>query len=100
MAVQMMLQRVRKNVNTVTGRNVRFILDRIGHDADILHVNPKWVKNKVKFCEISAENMWRVELIKEIVNINQNALEIKHEGEDDFLSNEQLKEIIDFVSTS
>ena len=100
LAVQMMIQKVWKNVETVTGRNIRFILDRIGHGCDIFSINPNWVKKKVKFCEISEENKWRVNLIKEIVDINQKVLDIKNNGEDEFLSKEQLNDIINFVSTS
>ena len=43
--------------------------------------------------------MWKVNIIKEITNITQNSLEFITE-EDNFLSKEQLQEIMDFVSAS
>ena len=75
--VQMMLQRVFRNINTITGRNVRHIQDKVGHQHDLLKVRTGWLKSKLKFCEISEEEKWRVGLIKEITNIKQNKLEIE-----------------------
>ena len=95
-AVQFMLQKILRNASTVTGRNVRFIEDKIG--CDITSVNPNMLKQKLKFFDIREDDKWRVDLIKEIVNVKQNILEINNE--DSFLSNEQLQDIINFVSTS
>ena len=100
LAAQFMLQKVYKNVNTITGRNIRYIQDKVGHNHDLLKVNTSWLKNKIKFCEIDEGDKWRVGLIKEVVDIKQNKLEIKPNDEDSFLSRDQLQDIIDFVSTS
>ena len=94
--VQMMLQRVFRNINTITGRNVRHIQDKVGHQHDLLKVNTGWLKNKLKFCEISEEEKWRVGLIEEITNIKQNKLEIEPYDENSFLTHDQLQEINDF----
>ena len=102
LAAQYMLQKVISNVNTVTGRNVRHIKDMIGHEYDVLTVNPTWLRNKIKFCEISENDKWRIDIIKEIVNIKQTVLELTPAEEDDdsFLTSDQLAEILDFVSCS
>ena len=39
LAAQLMLQKVYKDVNTITGRNIRYIKDKIGHQYDLLTVN-------------------------------------------------------------
>ena len=70
--------------------------DRIGHDCDILNVKPSFLRNNVKFSEIREDDRWRVNILKEIVNINQNVLDLKHA----FLSSEQLNEILEYVSIS
>ena len=102
LAAQYMLQKVMSNVITVTGRNVRLIKDIIGHEYDVLKVNPTWLRNKVKFCEISENDKWRIDIIKEIVNIKQTVLELTPAEVDDdsFLTSDQLTEILDFVSCS
>ena len=102
LAAQYMLQKVISNVNTVTGRNVRHIKDMIGHEYDVLTVNPTWLRNRIKFCEISENDKWRIDIIKEIVNIKQTVLELTPAEEDDdsFLTSEQLEELLDFVSCS
>ena len=101
LAVKFMLQKVIGNVETITGRNVRFIENKVGLSCDILKVSDSWLRSKVKFCEIKQEDMWRVNLIREIININQNALMLSSdEADDSFLTRDQLMEIVEFVSTS
>ena len=102
LAAQYMLQKVISNVNTVTGRNVRHINDMIGHEYDVQTVNPTWLRNRIKFCEISENDKWRINIIKEIVNIKQTVLELTPAEEDDdsFLTSEQLEELLDLVSCS
>ena len=99
LAVKMMLQKVLYNVATVTGQNMRYIEDNLGQGCRILNADITWVKKNINFCEIREEDMWKVKIIKEITNITQNSLEFSTE-EDNFLSKEQLQEIIDFVSAS
>ena len=93
-----MLQKVYRNVNTITGRNVRFVQDKLGPSCgEILDLSPTWMKKNIKFCEISNEDKWRVDLIREITNIKQQVLQFN--SDDSFLSSDQLQEIVDFVST-
>ena len=99
LAVKLMLQKVLYNVETVTGRNVRYIEDKLGPSCRILNADITWVKKNINFCKIREEDMWKVNIIKEITNITQSSLEFSTE-EDNFLSKEQLQEIIDFVSAS
>ena len=101
LAVKYMQQKVFNNVETVTGRNVRYIEDKLGPSCSLLNADTAWVRKKVHFCEFRKEDTWRVNLIREITNINQNTLELSNdEDENSFLSNDQLQEIIDYVSTS
>ena len=93
---QLLLQKILRNVNTVTGKNVRFILD-LTRKEDIFKIKPYEIKSTVKFCEIPAEEKWRTQFIKEIVNINQNTLTLdQHENA---LSIEDLQEILDHICT-
>ena len=96
MCVQFLLQKVLKNVNTVTGKNVQYILGKTGHECDLFSVTPNILKKNLKFCEIRNENRWRVNIIKEIVDIKQGILALDGEG----LSSEELNDLIDFISTT
>ena len=51
------------------------IQDIIGHEYDLMNINPTWLKNKVTFCKASEDDNWRITMIKEIVNLNQRVLE-------------------------
>jgi hypothetical protein len=74
LAVQLLLQKVIGDLNTMTGKNVRYIIDNIGHQKDILTVNPDSLKNKLRFCGINNADKWRVNFEKELVNIKQNSV--------------------------
>ena len=68
--VQLMLRKVINNVDTVTGRNVRSIRDKIGKYCDLLSVNSRWLKNKLVFCTMNKEDDWKVNIIREVTNLN------------------------------
>ena len=77
------------------------IQDMIGHKYDLMKVNTKWLKNQISFCEVGEDDNWRINFIKEIVNVNQNVLEFSSSEEhESCLTREELEEIIEFVSTS
>jgi hypothetical protein len=99
LAVQFLLQKVSNDVSTITGKNIRYILDRIGHGQDIFNVKTNWLKNNLKFCEIPEIEKWRVNFVEEIINVKQNILSIDHDN-DSFFSSEQLSEILDYICTS
>ena len=100
LAVQFMLEKIRRNVNTVTGTNIRYIQDKVGyHRGDVLDMKPSLLRKNVRFSQIKEEDLWRVTIIKEIVNINQNTLQLKDDN-GAFLTFEQLNDILEYVSTS
>ena len=78
----------------MTGKNVRFILDKTG-EQDIFGVNPLLIKKSLKFTE---ENFWRVNLIKELTNVKQNILAL--DDHENALTNEELDEILEYVCIS
>ena len=96
-AVRYLLMKVMNNCNTQTGKNIRFILDKVGAQ-DIMNVKTEDVNKKVKFCEDDDNYMWKVNLIKELINIKYNILSVSQA--EDALTNEDLEEILVYVSTN
>ena len=96
MAVNFMFQKIHKNVNSITGNNIHFIEQLTGRD--IRYIDSNHIRTHVKFALCPKDEEWRVVLLKEVVNIKQNILTF-HENDDNFLSNEELQSIIDYVST-
>ena len=85
-------------MNTVTGKNVAFFLNATGF-GDIEEVDVNAVKKKVKFCNFSEENKWKVEFIKETVNLKYNVVMLNNE-EENALDDNELNEILEFICTS
>ena len=73
MCVQLLLQKVLRNINTITGKNVEYI-------QYILTVKPNILKCDIKFCEIKTEDKQRAEFIREMTNIKQNVVTLDEEG--------------------
>ena len=61
-------------------------------------VNPDSLKNKLRFCDINNADKWRVNFMKELVNIKQNVLTF--DQDDSFLSDDQLNYILVYITTS
>ena len=97
-AVQLMLRKVVHNLDTITGRNMSFIQKKVGQELDLLSVKPEKLKGRLKFFPIENENIWRVNMIKEITNINQNMLYLNEN--DDFLTKEELRDIMHYACSS
>ena len=97
-AVRYLYQKVKNNLNIVTGRNIQFVLEASGCE-NIENMKTSEMKRKLKFCESSAENAWKIKFIKEIVVLKQNVL-ILDEESDVLFDNEDLEFIVEFLSTS
>ena len=96
--VQFLLNLTKNNVMSVTGRNIRKILDETGH-TDVFKVKVNDLKKSLKFCEIQEEDKWKVNLIKELTNVNQGLMSLVAENQENLLSNEEIHQIIEYVSS-
>ena len=83
-----------KNLNTITGKNIEHILRETGC-SDIFKINVKNIKKELDFCKASVEDMRKIDLVKEIVNIKQHSLEIDQSQ----MTTEELDEIILYLTT-
>ena len=67
LAVQFLLEKVANDLRTVTGRNIRYILEKTEYRKDIFKVKVGWLKKNLNFCEIPENEKWRVNFVEEIV---------------------------------
>ena len=96
-AVLLLFQKYRKNLQTVTGRNIDFVQKQVKH-SDICSMKIKDVKKSYKFCEVFSEDTWKVSFVQEITNIKQNILHL--EASDNQFGIEELDDIINFIVTT
>ena len=97
--VQLLLQMTKDNVESVTGKNIRHILDEIGKD-DIFKVRVSDIKRKFKYVVLQEQDKWKVNMVKELTEVKQGNLNLLA-AEDDvhLLSYEEITEIINYIST-
>ena len=98
-AVQLMLSKVMGNVDTTTGKNVQYIQGVLGGNQDLFKVTGNWMKKNICFCRIEPNDQWKVNFIKEMTDIKHGVLYLDN-AQDNFLSSDQLKILVDFVSSS
>ena len=81
----------------VTGKNIQFIESQVANSS-ILTMKKNEFKKNYKFCEMKTEDEWKVNFVKEIVNVKPNVLHL--EAGPDELTIEELDEMINFIVTN
>ena len=81
-------------MNTVTSRNVNFILRETGAEY-FFAINTIQLKKTYHFVPNSDENQWKIDFVKEITNVKQNVLEIDQNQ----MTYEELNDIIEYLTT-
>ena len=97
MTVQMLLQMVKDDMQTVTGKNIRLISDELETD-DIFNVKKNFVKQKLKFAPAHPDDEWKIQFSREITNLKQNVL-LLDDNENGQFTSEELSEILNYLST-
>ena len=97
-AVQLLLCIVENNLETVTGRNLRYIKDLSGIDNDLCF-KPCELKRRLLFCPINSEDMWKISFIKEIASMKHENLCLESSNGISF-DQDEIFEILDYLCTS
>ena len=90
-----LLERIITNLDSVTGRNVKYVMDETGYD-DIFAMKVEKIKESFQFCEMEENNRWKIDFVKEIVDVKQNVLEL----DQNVMTDEELEEILVYLTTS
>ena len=99
-----LLEKIKKDMNTMTGQNIRHILEQSG-ESNIFRINHKEFKHKFKFANLPAEETWKVNIIKELTDLKHSVYVLTNDGEEASdeppieFNQEELDEILDYVCT-
>ena len=97
-----LLEKVYNDQTTMTGQNIRFILNKTNYE-DIFKIDLKKFKKETKFEELPAEEIWKVKMIKEIVDIKQNIVVLENDKVEEFenvdFTSDELTEIMEYIAT-
>ena len=93
-----LLHIIKNNTNTVTGRNLRQISDEM-NNYELLKMDISQLKEELTFEKISEDDMWKVNVIKELTDVKQNELLLDF-GNNERMSHEEIETIIGLLSTT
>jgi hypothetical protein len=84
----------------ISGQNVRHIVDE-AEEVDIFRINKTEFKRKFRFNEMPTDEAWKVNLVKEITDINYNVLVLSGDEPEDVphFTKDELNDIMDYVAT-
>ena len=102
-----LLEKVHLDLDTMTGQNIRHILDQI-NEKEIFKVKSRELKRKFKFKELPKEQQWKVNMMKEITDIKHNVVVLSSEDQNELddhqdknnFTVDELNEILSFIATS
>ena len=97
LTVQLLLQMSKDNLETVTGRNIRYILTELNQE-DIFKIKKSYIKKNLKFAPAAEDDEWKIEFVKEITNVKQNVLHVEGNDHGQFTT-EELDELVSYLST-
>ena len=92
-----LLELIKNNTQTVTGRNIRLILNET-RKVNIEKVTVDDLRQCIKLRMLPEEEEWKVVYIKELTNINQSKLTLCSENGEDFFSRKEIDFLISDLS--
>ena len=95
-----LLEKVVQDLNTMTGQNARHIVDQ-AQEVDIFRINRTEFKRNFRFNEMPADEAWKVNIVKEITDINYNVLVLSGDEHEDVphFTQYEVNDIMDYVAT-
>lgn len=91
-----LLNLIKNNTDTITGRNIREILN-ITNENNIMNLNIAKLR-KHKFSELPENETWRITMIKELTNIKLKNLQVKFTNDQE-LSIKEIDAMIENIAT-
>ena len=92
-----LLQIIKNDTNSVTGRNIRKISDEC-NNYNLLNRDIQSLKREIKFEEIKEDNLWKIGMIKELTDVKQNELTIDFDNHVK-MSHQEIDAMIKLLST-
>ena len=94
-----LLELIKKNTQTITGKNNKLILNETGK-LRIEDVSIDDLKENIKLKKMHEEDKWKVIAIRELTNVKQNKFQLCSENGNDFFSKKEMDFLISDLSRS
>ena len=98
MAAIYLLETIKNNTQTITGRNIKLILNQM-EQRTIQEVNLNELKTKIKLSECNENEKWRIQSLIELTNVRFKTMYIEDENGEEFFTSKELDAIINDIAT-
>ena len=93
-----LLETIKNNTQTITGRNIKLILQEMDV-RNLEQIKYEDIKIKIKLSELKENENWKIESIKELTNIKHKNMYIINENGEDFFTDKELEFMINDLAT-
>ena len=91
-----LLEKIRDDTRTVTGRNICYVMHEL-EVFDISNIKTKNVKDKYEFRQMSKYDEWKIRIIKELTDMKMGKLSVEFDNGSE-LTNANIDDIMEFVT--
>ena len=85
---------------SISGQNLNFVSIESGYSRQsILKMAPKAVINEMKCFPVPEDSAWKVNILKELIDIRDSVLHIGTKDDENFLTKKEIEDLIVLVST-
>ena len=87
---------------SISGQNLNFVSIHSGYPShSILKMSPRAVSNDLRFYPVPEDSAWKVNFLKELISLRDcDDLHIESQTDQEFLTKEEIQDLIALVSTN
>ena len=93
-----LLETIKNNTQTVTGRNIKLILNEL-EKRNIENVKIEEIKSKVRLANLDQNELWKIRTIKELTNVKHSMMNIIDDNGDDFFTIKEIDFMMNDIAT-
>lgn len=92
-----LLEKIRDDTMTVTGRNIKYICEEL-EEENISNININSVKKSFQFQAIPKDEEWKIGIVKELTDVKMNKLDISFDNNVS-LEEAEIDDLIQWITT-
>jgi len=93
-----LLESIKNNTQTVTGRNIKLILQDL-NQRNIEKVKLEDIKSEIRLATMNQNENWKIMTLKELTNVKHKMMYISDDNDEDFFTSKEIEIMINDIAT-